>query len=133
MFTILKYLPIFKFIGNIDLLSPVLARFIHLLGGIRVEVDALGDEEGHLAGGDVADGVEEDAPAAHVGRVPPAVRPAQDHGVGLHAAQPARLDAAQGGGGDFHFVLNEGVSIYSVIDYSIQKVHAPGVSPHQVH
>ncbi len=66
-----------------------------LVPGLRVPLDALGDQEGHLGRGGVADGVDEDPPGVLL-LAPPAVGPAEHDRVRLHAAQARGLDAVHG-------------------------------------
>ena len=75
-------------------------RFPHLqhllvIGG--EEVDALGDEQGHLVGARVSDGLQEDAVSLGVCLVSPAVRPAQDDRVGSQSAHSGRLHTEKHG------------------------------------
>lgn len=63
-----------------------------LLRRVGEEVDALGDDQGHFGGGHAAHCLEKDLPGALVLGLAPAVRPAKDHAVGLHATEAGHLD-----------------------------------------
>ena len=64
---------------------------LDLVTRVRVALDTLGHEDGHLGGRGVADRVHEDPPAVLL-LLAPAVGPAHDHRVGLHAAKAGGLD-----------------------------------------
>ena len=64
---------------------------------IGVEIDAFGDEQGHLSSRHVAHCIQEHPPRPLIRGVAPSVRPAQDDCVWLHAAQTTRLNAVEGG------------------------------------
>ena len=72
------------------LFSSLNISHLDSVSGVREPLDTLGNEERHLPCPSIPDRVHEDLGAV-VLPLAPGVGPAQDHGVWLHAAQPARL------------------------------------------